>query len=166
MNYFPLKSSQSHQTLPTQLLHKQPYPENTTVTHSQHLSTIPITYKTVIEERVTNITQTQGQQFTPLTFNLHSPYKAKLKKNVRPISRTGQTEESKKKGESFTLCFDNYSKTSSKVETYEADNSRNRSLKTSKFQSGVIMEKNYDVKKVSISSDFRKTDFVRKNSNV
>ena len=49
-------------------------------------------------------------------------------------------EDSKKKQDSFTIAFDNFSKNSTKVSAFEIDSSRNRSLKTSKFEKEIVFE--------------------------
>ena len=62
-----------------------------------HLSTLPITYQTVVESSQSPFQEGKpSHQNTPLTFNLHSPYKAKLKKGFRPTSRVAPGDEFKR----------------------------------------------------------------------
>ena len=82
MNNLGLKSSQSCQELPPH------FPTRVTTEHSTDNSHFPASFKMHPQVNYTN------QAYPPpLTFNLQSPYKARLKKGCRPVSRKASNED-------------------------------------------------------------------------
>ena len=95
MNNVTGKGSLSQQDLVPNFLVRNS--DNPGTLSQPHLSTLPITYQTVVESSQSPFQEGKpSHQNTPLTFNLHSPYKAKLKKGFRPTSRVAPGDEFKR----------------------------------------------------------------------